>query len=628
MALSSKDKKAVEAAAKAGGLKDVKVSSSGSVSASNSKASSSTPAPAPAPAVKVSTPTVTKTSSGGTTTPIATMGTTASDPKANVKPVSTKLPASQANNNVAAGVSIWGPSTINTSGGSPFSTNSTSSAANKSTANGLMSSLIPKASASTGSSGSSYTGGSIVDYLSSVGKASDFNSRSQLASQYGISGYSGTADQNTQLLNKLRGGSGSSATTYSTPAAASPVADSSQQYTQAPTTASVLSPYVAQPTGTPPGAAAATNGAYTPPAGTGLYGQLIADQASRTKNNEYDKAAKDYQKAVENRNKLKQSMDEELANIDLDPGTLHFQQGRKQVLSQLYAQKLADADAAVTQAQQGMQYATSQFGAETTALGNAIGAAGTTLSGGSYMPFGGDSMGMQAGLDRQRMVDSYNYNTQQGLQFSGQAANLDQPMHALSLLGPQLSNYLAANGLNQNTSVMANSLVNSGLSQTNPAAYAVIKNAGTEAQVLISQIAGINSNLIPSDITQKANAMSIDNMSPQDIVLFINAANAIAQPRYTSLKSSASGALNSTFQPYSGSTYANPNQQIPATPTPQNLIGNSGGNVNGQLGNAAIGGALQFGNYIVPALSGAASWFFGGGLLRGAASVVGGLIKR
>lgn len=47
--------------------------------------------------------------------------------------------------------------------------------------------------------------GSIVDYLNSVGKPSDFASRSQLAAQYGIQGYTGTAEQNTQLLNAVRG---------------------------------------------------------------------------------------------------------------------------------------------------------------------------------------------------------------------------------------------------------------------------------------------------------------------------------------------------------------------------------------------------------------------------------------
>ena len=52
-----------------------------------------------------------------------------------------------------------------------------------------------------------YTGSSIVDYLKSIGKDSSFAARQQYAAQYGISGYTGTATQNTQLLNAMRGGS-------------------------------------------------------------------------------------------------------------------------------------------------------------------------------------------------------------------------------------------------------------------------------------------------------------------------------------------------------------------------------------------------------------------------------------
>lgn len=53
---------------------------------------------------------------------------------------------------------------------------------------------------------SSYAGPSIVDALNAGGQKSDFSSRSTLAGQYGISNYTGTADQNTQLLQKYRTG--------------------------------------------------------------------------------------------------------------------------------------------------------------------------------------------------------------------------------------------------------------------------------------------------------------------------------------------------------------------------------------------------------------------------------------
>ncbi len=51
-----------------------------------------------------------------------------------------------------------------------------------------------------------YTGNSIVDYLNSIGVSSTYGNRAKLAAQYGISGYAGTAAQNTQLLNAMRNG--------------------------------------------------------------------------------------------------------------------------------------------------------------------------------------------------------------------------------------------------------------------------------------------------------------------------------------------------------------------------------------------------------------------------------------
>ena len=54
---------------------------------------------------------------------------------------------------------------------------------------------------------SGYKGSSLVDYLKSVGQPTTFNYREKLAKQNGIGNYKGTASQNTELLNKLRGGS-------------------------------------------------------------------------------------------------------------------------------------------------------------------------------------------------------------------------------------------------------------------------------------------------------------------------------------------------------------------------------------------------------------------------------------
>lgn len=47
---------------------------------------------------------------------------------------------------------------------------------------------------------------SVVNYLNQQGQPSDYQSRAKLAASKGISGYTGSAAQNTQLLNMLRGG--------------------------------------------------------------------------------------------------------------------------------------------------------------------------------------------------------------------------------------------------------------------------------------------------------------------------------------------------------------------------------------------------------------------------------------
>ena len=52
---------------------------------------------------------------------------------------------------------------------------------------------------------STYNGNSIVDYLKSVGIDSSFENRKKLAEENGIKNYTGKANQNTKLLNILRG---------------------------------------------------------------------------------------------------------------------------------------------------------------------------------------------------------------------------------------------------------------------------------------------------------------------------------------------------------------------------------------------------------------------------------------
>lgn len=52
---------------------------------------------------------------------------------------------------------------------------------------------------------STYTGGSIVDYLKAKGIDSSFSNRKRLAQKHGIKNYKGTTSQNIKLLNILKG---------------------------------------------------------------------------------------------------------------------------------------------------------------------------------------------------------------------------------------------------------------------------------------------------------------------------------------------------------------------------------------------------------------------------------------
>jgi hypothetical protein len=63
---------------------------------------------------------------------------------------------------------------------------------------------------------------SIVDYLKSTGADSSYSARKELAASLGISNYSGTASQNTQMLNALKNSSASSSTSGSSGSSSSP----------------------------------------------------------------------------------------------------------------------------------------------------------------------------------------------------------------------------------------------------------------------------------------------------------------------------------------------------------------------------------------------------------------------
>lgn len=108
------------------------------------------------------------------------------------------------------------------------------------TLSGASTGVTPTSGASTGvtpasgsSSASDYTGPSIIDYLDKKGEPSDFESRRAMAVKMGIVSspdqYKGTAEQNTKMLNMLRGNQGASNTTQQSATSVTPATLTDQE---------------------------------------------------------------------------------------------------------------------------------------------------------------------------------------------------------------------------------------------------------------------------------------------------------------------------------------------------------------------------------------------------------------
>lgn len=302
---------------------------------------------------------------------------------------------------------------------------------------------------------------------------------------------------------------------------------------------------------------------------------------------------------------LQSNLAEKLAGNALNPIGLEFQTGRANILNNLAANKQAALQAQIQSAQKEREIASGVYSSAVTAMQP------RTLQGGQYQvsPTGQEiGSGFAGGLDRQRQVDNYNYNTQTGQNFAKQAAELEQPMQALHLVGQQVAQFIQQNGLNNQTSPMANQAINTYLAQANPAAYTSLVAAGTEAKNLIARIAGMGSDLVPTELTNAANSMNIENMTARDIQAFIEAVDALGQSRLSTMQSSAQASQSSGYQPYSGQTQGNPQAQLPSTPMPQYLMGNVPTTQN-PLAQGGIGAGIGAGGNILAA-GGAIVGFF------------------
>ena len=87
---------------------------------------------------------------------------------------------------------------------------------------------------------------SVVDYLYQKGEDHSFSNRSELASNYGIASYTGTAQQNINLLSLLKGNTGEVVHTQA-PVQAEPKKEVAAQKPQGKTITVLATAYTADP---------------------------------------------------------------------------------------------------------------------------------------------------------------------------------------------------------------------------------------------------------------------------------------------------------------------------------------------------------------------------------------------
>lgn len=391
-----------------------------------------------------------------------------------------------------------------------------------------LSSALNKATAATPvAKVSAPSSGSIVDYLSSQGKATDYNSRAGLASQYGISGYSGTADQNTQLLNSLRGSSSPSTQTTSSPAIN---AGNWTPPTQTTTTAQ-----------TP-----ATPTPATPPAPTytqnpNLYGQITTGLANTSSqpSADYTNIQKLIQQNLEQQKNLQQSnakANSILEGQGIDQALATGQQG---IVNKLYATN----QGALTNEYQGLA---SQLSAANTQQGL-------------------QQSGLNAAGQLAQPITGVAYGTQIYDPVTGQLKSSGSSFTAGQVAGEQALGQQYAQNASAGKQAMAvkNSIVDflNTHPNINPASFTPInditavlsgKTSNPEYNQLGALITDYVNSLAPilgtgGDVTnlklQMAEGMINGKMSPQSIIQQLNLVEEVANKKLAA-QSTGSGTVN------------------------------------------------------------------------------------
>lgn len=388
----------------------------------------------------------------------------------------------------------------------------------------------------------------LFDYQKSVGGGTSMADLQKLASQYGISNYTGTDQQNTQLAGLLK---------------------SPQQPTQNVQGSSPTSSGYTNPDGTPVSNASPSQGFPNPQTGmngqppaptynanSGLFGQLVTGLANTPQNTQ---AVQDANALIAN---LKNNFQQQNNQILTNSGNLTQAGGRQGLLQNQY-------NTALSAAQTQLQNALTSQQQQQDALYKAAGLVAPTLAGYNQQSFnpitgqfsGGGSLqdavnnivqkiqsGQmtydqatqalsgygQGGINALQQALPQGFNIAQSASLAGQQGTIQPAYQYAKSALTNLQNAVSNLSSSQNTNIPIINQITQGVSTTfgvGSQAVQAYKGAIAEARSAIQKVLASVSGGTPTDYVGQSNALLPDNATPNQIQAAIQTLDTLGQAK-------------------------------------------------------------------------------------------------
>lgn len=312
------------------------------------------------------------------------------------------------------------------------------------------------------------------------------------------------------------------------------------------------------------------------------------------------------------------------ANIQGAPHTVNFAQGAENVIRNQALTQQQGLSTAYQGAAGLLGAANTQQGQEQTGLiGAANSAAPVQVSPGNYLasPLTGvaasAAAGQQQGIQAATNWAIAQQNMAQGANYQGQAQAISGALQTLAPVQAALTPYMSANNLDSQGQPFYNQQINAINAQSNPAAYATMQAAVSEARSYAIQILGSQSGANPTDVTNSVNSFDFSNFTPTQLNTFLDNLNALGQYRLSEAQAESQAGYGAN------ATVGTPAQG--ATATPGAPLESGGANSLNNLSDpvkAILGGTVNITGDVLNTLAGSASSAVGSAAGTGIAAKV------